>query len=153
MQELHGSIWTNLEEATELIIGAPLLWRQVERIGTVQHGEGRALGRPFWTLQYLKGASKKAGEALFIRAEEGLALNWRFKLGVRKILFSVMVVRHYNRLPREAVDPPFLEFSRPGLIRVCLPGLVGGPGQWQWRVAPNWSLRSLPTQIFLWLRF
>ena len=66
--------------------------------------------------QYLKGAYKKAEEGIFIRAcsnrtkgngfklEEG-----RFRLDIRKKFFTVRVVRHCNRLPREVVDAPSLE--------------------------------------------
>ena len=68
------------------------------------------------TFQYLKGAYSKAGEGLFIRAcsdrtmgnsfklEEG-----RFRLDIRKTFFTVRVVRHWNRLPSEAVDAPSLK--------------------------------------------
>ena len=76
-------------------------------------------------LQYPKGAHRKAGEGLSIRAhskkvrgndiklEEG-----GFRLGIRKKFFTVRVVRHWTRLPSEAVDAP------------SLPGDIQGQAGW-----------------------
>ncbi|KFZ64916.1 hypothetical protein N321_02240, partial [Antrostomus carolinensis] len=66
--------------------------------------------------QYLKGTYKKPGEGLFIRTTNDKTRgNWlklkegRFRLDIRKKFFTVRVVRHWKRLPREAVDAPSLE--------------------------------------------
>jgi len=60
--------------------------------------------------QYLKGAYKKAGEGLLQghvvdRTMENGVKKGRFRLDIRKKLFTVSVVRHWNRLPREASCP------------------------------------------------
>jgi len=80
--------------------------------------EKRHQGLP-WSIvafQYLKGACRKAGEGLFIRAgrdrtrgngsklEEG-----RFRLIIREKTFTVRVVRDWNTLPSKGVDAPSLE--------------------------------------------
>ena len=66
--------------------------------------------------QCLKGAYRKAEEGLFIRADSdrtrgnGFKLEkCRFRLDLRKKLFTMRVVRHWNRLPSVVVDAPYLE--------------------------------------------
>jgi len=66
--------------------------------------------------QYLKGAYRKDGEGLFTRGcsdrtrGNGCKLKeGRFRLHIRKKFFTLEVVRHWHRLPREAVDAPSLE--------------------------------------------
>ncbi|KAK4806242.1 LOW QUALITY PROTEIN: hypothetical protein QYF61_013386 [Mycteria americana] len=66
--------------------------------------------------QYLKGAYKKDGERLFSRAcsdrtrDNGFKLKeGRFRLDIRKKFFTLRVVKHWHRLPREVVDAPSLE--------------------------------------------
>jgi len=66
--------------------------------------------------QYLKGAYKKDGEGLFTRASSDRTRGndfklkeGRFRLDISKKFFTLRVVRHRNRLHREAVDALSLE--------------------------------------------
>ncbi|KFQ05429.1 hypothetical protein N329_00672, partial [Haliaeetus albicilla] len=65
---------------------------------------------------YIKGAYKKDGDKLFSRAccnrtrGNGFTLKeGTFRLDIRNKFFTMKVVKHWNRLPREVVDAPFLE--------------------------------------------
>ena len=64
----------------------------------------------------LKGAYREAREEHFIRTcsnrKGGNCFKWeegRFILYIRKKFFTMMVMRHWNRLLREVVDAPTLE--------------------------------------------
>ena len=80
--------------------------------------------------QYLRGEYKQKGEWLFTRVDSdrtrgnGLKLRGRrFRLDIRKKLFTQRVVMHWNRLPKEAVDAPSLEAFK-ARLDVALGSLV-----------------------------
>jgi len=65
--------------------------------------------------QYLKGVYKKAAEELFTRICSDVARGndfklkeGRFTLDIRKEFFTMRVMRHRHRLPREVVAVPSL---------------------------------------------
>jgi len=67
------------------------------------------------SFQYLKGAYRKDGNKFFSRAScarrrgNGFKLKEdRFTLDIRKKFFTMMVVKHWNRLPSEVVNAPSL---------------------------------------------
>ena len=91
---------------------APPLQGQAERVGPLQPGEEKTPGRTHTAFQYLKEAYRKAGEGHFIRASSNIPFKLeegRFILDIRKKLFPVRVVRHWNVFPNEAVDAHSLE--------------------------------------------
>ncbi len=63
-----------------------------------------------------KGGCREDGERLFSRAccdrtrDDGFKTEGgRFRLGIKKKFFTLRVVEHWPRLPREVVDTPSLE--------------------------------------------
>jgi len=68
---------------------------------------------------YPEGAYRKDGERLFTRecsdrtrGNSSKLKEGRFRLDIRKKFFTMRVVKHWPRFPREAVDAPSLEVFR-----------------------------------------
>jgi len=85
-------------------------------LGLFSLGERRLRGELRAACHYLKGAYKNDGDKLFNRTcynrtkGNGFQVKeGRFRLDIRKKFFTLRVVKHWNRLPREVVEVPSLE--------------------------------------------
>jgi len=89
---------------------------RLRELGLFSLMKGRLQGDLIAACQHLKGTYRKDGENIFSRAccnrtrSNGFKLREvRFRLDIRKKFFTVRVVKHWDRLPREVAEAPSLE--------------------------------------------
>jgi len=96
-----------------------LTYEERLRAGTVQPGEEQALGDLINVCKHLMGNTMEAGARLFSVVPSdrtrgnGHKLKYRkFFSNIRRLFFTVRMIEHRNKLPREDVEFPSLEIFK-----------------------------------------
>ncbi|PKU43319.1 hypothetical protein llap_6377 [Limosa lapponica baueri] len=114
------------KRATKMIRGMEHLSyeERLRELGLFNLEKRRLWGDLIVAFQNLKGAYRKDRDKHFIRAYYDKTMGndfklkeGRFRLDIKKKFFTMKVVKHWNRLPREMVEAPSLETFKVRLDR------------------------------------